>query len=209
MRALWLVMAAAVSQAGALSMDKFDYKDSAALRQAWLGQGEAKAPELSMGGDMVRAAELICNFSNLKDWRLSWDHDVTLDLSESQQICITLKSPDAAAISQAVIYLKSGAGWYRFPAFSVGPSWETKVLSKEQAVTEDQPSSWSKIDRIRLSFMPGTPRRDTRVEVSDISARSGWPLSYLGSVGGYADFAAAEKGLKALAKGEPCEKDIE
>jgi uncharacterized lipoprotein YddW (UPF0748 family) len=205
-RALMIMMFAAT--AGAATLDTFDYKDSAALQAVWQGQGESRPAELTMSGDMVRAAKLTCNFSAVKDWRVYWDRDLQADLGDSEQLTLKVKSPDPSAVAQAVVYLKSGSGWYRLPAFSVGQDWETKVLNKSDAVSEDQPSSWSKIDRIRIAFTPSLPKKDTVVEVAELAARAGWPLSYVGSVGGYADLKEADKGLQALAKGRPCAKDV-
>lgn len=207
MRALVMAMLMLGGALQALTLDKFEYKDSASLRAVWQPVGESKAPEATMGADMVRAAKLPCHFSTLKDWRVYWDRDIKVDLSKSEQITVKLKSPDPTAVGQAILYFRSGAGWYRMPAFSVGPRWEAKVLARSQAAAEDSPAGWDKVDHMRIGFIPAS-KRDTAVELAEIAARSGWPLSYLGSVGGYKDFAGADKGLREIAKGKPCENDL-
>jgi uncharacterized lipoprotein YddW (UPF0748 family) len=189
-------------------LDNFNYKDNAALQTAWLPQGESKPALLSMSGDMVRKAQLPCGFSALKEWRVYWDHDLKANLSSSDQILVKLRSPDPTAVGQAMLYFHSGLGWYTLPPFSVGSNWETRVLTKSQAALEDKPAGWDKIDRVRIAFLPGA-KRDTVVELAELGVRSGWPLSYLGSVGGFKDLNAAVKALRALAKGRPCEKDVE
>ena len=207
MRAVLMLVLILASQARALVLDNFGYKDTAALQAVWQAQGESKAPEATMGGDMVRAARLACPFSALKDWRVYWDRDVKADLSSSEQVTVKLRSPDSGAIGQVILYFRSGGGWYRMPAFPVGPNWETKVLARSQAAAEDKPAGWDKVDHLRIAFLPGA-KRDTYVDLAEIGARSGWPLSYLGSLGGYKDLADASKNLKSLAKGKPCESDV-
>ncbi|MES2202201.1 MAG: family 10 glycosylhydrolase [candidate division FCPU426 bacterium] len=205
--ALILALMLAASSARAQKLDDFSYADSAALQKAWVAQGDSKKPLASIGGDMVRAGRMTCDFSAIKDWRVYWDRDLKVDLSQSEQITVKLRCPDPTAVGFVALYFLSGKGWYHMPPFSVGTAWETKVLTLASATTEGKPLGWDKVERVRLAFMPGA-KRDTYVEVADISARSGWPLSHIGAMGGYTDLASAQKGLSILAKGKPVAREV-
>ena len=213
MRSMFSFALAATLTSAALSatvIEPVGYTDSAAAAKAWICEegGEGPAPTLSMGGDLKPAVRFQAPFSNLKGWRVHWDLDVKADLSKDEQVVISLRSPDPSAFSQCILFFRSGTGWYRMPPVSVGKDWTSTVISKAQAAVEDTPSGWDKVDRIRLSFLPGE-KRDTYVELAGISTRSGWPLEYLGSVGGYKDLKEAAKGLRAAAQGQPEEADVE
>lgn len=184
------------------------YEDVAALSAAWKPQGESQAPTLSMGGDLKRAIRFPAAFSTVKDWRVFWDLDVKADLTADDQVLITVRSPEPGAISQGILFFRSGPGWYRMSPFGVGKDWTETVLSKSQAVIEGQPDGWDKVDGVRLSFMPGD-KKDTYVELAGISTRGGWPLEHLGAMGGHQSLSESAAAFRAAAKGKPMEADVE
>jgi hypothetical protein len=179
MRMLLMAMLALGSGLQALTLDAFDYKDAAAAAQAWKPAGESEAPGILKGRDGVHAASFPCRFSAMKDWRAYWDRELKADLSGGGQIVVRLKSPDPAAFSQAVLYFRAGTGWYRLPPFSVGKEWGTKVLPKSQAVPEDKPLGWDKVDLVRLALLPAAPRRDGELELAFLGLADGLPESEL------------------------------
>jgi uncharacterized lipoprotein YddW (UPF0748 family) len=183
------------------------YPGAGAAAAAWKPQDGAKAVTLSMGGDLKRAIQFPCDFSGLKDWRLSWDRDLKADLSSDEQILLTIRSPQPGDISQGILYFRSGSGWYRLPPFSVGSAWETKVLVKSQAVAEDQPAGWQSIDGLRLSLLPGA-KTDTVFELARLEGRAGWPLDYAGALGGHKNLSEAAAAFTAQAQAKPQEKDV-
>ncbi len=191
----------------ALPLDTFQYKDAAALEQAWIPQDESKPGVMSMDGNMVQAARLPLTFASLKGWRVYWDRKIQADLSDQEQVLVTIKAADPSAIAQVIVYLQSGDGWYVFPPFNVASNFEVKSLIKTQADVEGSPTGWHAIDRIRIAFLPAK-KIDTTADLAAIITRAGWPLSYAGTMGGFSDLASATAAFKALAKGRPCAKDV-
>jgi uncharacterized lipoprotein YddW (UPF0748 family) len=205
---LALVLCWVARLARAVVLEGVGYADDASAGEAWQPQGESPRAKLFMDGSLKRSLVFQAPFATLKDWRVYWDLPVQADLSADAQILVSVRSPDPSAISQGILFFHSGAGWYRLPAFSVSGDWTEVVLSKAQAATEDQPSGWDKVDKIRLSFLPGE-KRDTSIELSGISTRGGWPLAYLGAVGGYQDLSASAAAFRLAAKGQPQAADVE
>lgn len=195
------------TSATALPIDDFDYKDAAALGAEWKPQGESQPGQMSMDGNMVQAARLPLSFASLKGWRVYWDREIKADLKDEDQIVIKLKVADPSAVSQVIVYMQSGDGWYVFPAFGVSEEFEEKSLLKSQADTEDKPTGWHAINRIRIAFLPAK-KADTTANLASISTRAGWPLDHAGSMGGFKDFASAKAGFTAQAKGRPCAQDV-
>lgn len=193
--------------AWSLNLDSFDYKDASDLQKAWMPQEESRPGAMTMDGNMVKAGRLPLSFSTLKGWRVFWDRDIKANLKEEEQILVTLRAADPTAVAQAILYMRSGEGWYVFPPFSVGGQYEVKSLVKAQAAVEGKPTGWHAIDRVRIAFLPGK-KTDTHVDFAGLATRAGWPLSHAGAMGGYKDFPSAKAGLWALAKGRACAKDV-
>lgn len=163
---------------------------------------------LVTGGDLKRVLRFPTRFSQITDWRVYWDQDVKADLSRDDQIVITLRATDPSALSQGVLYVRSGPGWFRMPPFTVGTDWAVTVLSKAQAIAEGAPTGWNAVDGLRIAFLPAD-KRDATVEVAGLTTRNGWPLAHLGAVGGHADLAHSAAAFRASAKGQLQEADVE
>ena len=179
MRMLLMTMLALGAGLHALTLDAFDYQDAAAAALAWKPKGESEAPAMLRGRDGVHAASFPCRFGALKDWRFFWERDLKADLSGGEQIVVRLKSPHPEAFTQAILYFHAGTGWYRMPAFSVGKEWGTKVLPKNQAVSEDKPLGWDKVDLVRLAVLPAAPRRDSELDLAMLALSKDLPEAEL------------------------------
>ena len=204
---LWVGIFVSPDAAAGVAQATFE-GDAVFAAGAWKPQGESRAPVLVMGGDMKRALRFQVQFGRATDWRVYWDLDVKADLSRDDQIVITLRASDPSAVSQGVLYVRSGPGWYRMPPFIVGKDWAMTVLSKAQAVAEGAPTGWNAVDGLRIAFLPAD-KRATIVELASLNARNGWPLSHLGAVGGHADLKHSAAAFRASAKGQLQEADVE
>jgi len=182
--------------------------DDASRASAWKPQHEGRVPVPFTGSDMQPALRFQVPFSQVTDWRVYWDLDLKADLGHAEQFVITLRAADPAALSQGVLYFRSGPGWYALPPFAVGKDWTTVVLNRGQAVAEGAPTGWNSVDGLRLSFSPAH-RRDTIIELAALSTRSSLPLAHLGAVGGHKDLKHAADALRASARGLPQEADVE
>lgn len=167
----------------AAPMDAFGYADEAALGAAWApSNADSQAPALK-SAEGSKFARFDLPYSRLKDWRFSWDRDGRWDLGGAERIVLKVRAGAAAAPGQAILYARSGEGWYRLPAFSLTPGWREVALERSQAVVEGSPAGWHKVDRLRLSILPGQGG-DTWADVARIEAQSQLPEAWVWQVGG-------------------------
>jgi|GEM_PF-1566034 len=122
-------------------------------------------------------------FSRLKDWRFNWDRGGAWDLSRAERVVLKARVGSMVAAGQAVLYLKSGDGWYRLPGFSLTERWREVSLDKAQAVVEGSPAGWGSIDAVRLSVLPGGSG-DTWLDLARIEGQGRLPDAWVWQVGG-------------------------
>jgi uncharacterized lipoprotein YddW (UPF0748 family) len=188
--------------AAAAVIDGFAYKDDAALAKAWVaGNPDSSAPALR-SAEGSKFARFDLPYSRLKDWRFTWDLEGSWDLAQAERVIIKLRSGPGAAPGQAILYARSGEGWYRLPAFNLTPQWREVALEKSQAAVEGQPSGWAKVDAWRLSILPGQGG-DTYADVARIQPQSQLPEAWVWQVGGARNkeqcFSRILKGLQGRA----------
>jgi uncharacterized lipoprotein YddW (UPF0748 family) len=193
---------------GAQPVEQAPFDSDAVLTGNWRPAGASQSPTLVMGAGSKRALRFQARFSRISDWRVYWDQDLTADLSHAAQISIILRTADPGAISQGVLFFRSGPGWYRMPPFTVGQDWAEVVMNRADAVTEGAPTGWSAVDGLRMAFLPAD-KRDTSIEVAALHTRSGWPLAYLGAVGGHAGLRQSAAAFRAGAEGQAQAYDVE
>lgn len=135
-------------------------------------------------------------FSQLKGWRYSWDMNLGQDWTLEDKIQIEFQVPSPCPLAQSILYLKSGEGWFRFPAFDLCK--EPKVhLEKSQASTEGEVSGWGVIDAARLSFLPSSPM-DTKLSLKSFDVSHQWGYGDLSYWGGFASSDSLEADLHEL-----------
>lgn len=139
-------------------------------------------------------ARLPLPFQRLQGWRYSWDLPLNQDWSLEDKIQLQFSASPKCGISQSILYLKSGEGWYRFPSFDVCKS-STVVFEKGAASTEGNVEGWSKIESARLSFLPAGPE-STEVLLKDFSVSRQWGAEDLSFWGGFAKVEQLESQMR-------------
>lgn len=143
-----------------------------------------------------QGAEFHLPFQKLNGWRFYWDIEASFDLSAEDKITLTWVIPRQCSIDQAVIYMASGDGWYRFPSFD--PCVQNKiVLAKEQASAEGDAGSWSKIQKIRIAYLPKS-KDSTSLTLTEFIANHSWSAEDLGNWGGFVSLAQVEDSIQKL-----------
>jgi uncharacterized lipoprotein YddW (UPF0748 family) len=199
-----------VGPAGPLNVvvDAFDYADTALLRAAWQPmEAESQAAEVAVSAEARTVARFPAPFATLKDWRVSWDRRVAIDLSGVDRLRVRLRAGDQAAVDSVMLYLRAGDGWYRLPAIPVSEAFETIEVPLSAAAIEGKPAGLHAIDRVRLSVLPSA-RRVTFVDVALIDAVAAG-LDDIGRFGPFTSTHDAERELRRLALGRPTQKDVE
>ena len=109
-----------------------------------------------------KALRMRCNFQGTRMDRVSWDHDLKLDLIMCKGLQFLFFCRDASPVAYFTVYLHSGDGWYRaqFDA-PVSAQWSVIKIDKNAASVEGRPAGWDKVDTIRVSAWRG---QDTDTE---------------------------------------------
>ena len=179
MRRASFVMAAAALVAGlvcaaseerVIVLESGTHPDLASARAAWQPM-ELSTPAVEIGppsaadtpgGSPHAALRLACNFRTNTTWRVSWDMNCptgTWDLSGCQVLRLDLAADedrDGTPVDM-IVYLHAGVGWYRGSLIAF-PGRRTVVLSRKSFTTEEHPSGWDRVDRIRISAVRSDAR---------------------------------------------------
>ena len=148
-------------------LDACRYSSAEQAQAAWRPV-ERLTPPIGAAAGRLR---LPCNFSTNGDWRVAWDRKGKWDLSDCQEISLTVTAPPGG-VARMLIYLQSGRGWYSQHFVAAGE--KTRIdLPRHKFGTEGRPEGWDRIETIRLCVQR-TDGADSAVEVSDIQA-SGYP----------------------------------
>ncbi|MBN2308193.1 MAG: family 10 glycosylhydrolase [Candidatus Hydrogenedentes bacterium] len=136
-------------------IDDFAYANDDAAGQAWQPMADTAGPSV-VRLDGRNALRMPCNFAETDAQRAGWDRAVSLDLSTANGIRFRFYCPDPSPVSTFNVYFRSGAGWYGAIFTGAGDDgWSTVSVTKPDTWTEDKPSGWSAIDRIRFSGWRG------------------------------------------------------
>lgn len=139
-------------------------------------------------------AVLSLPFQRLNGWRYSWDLPIHQDWSLEDKIQLQITPSAHCGIAQSILYLKSGEGWYRFPAFDVCKSPKV-VFEKGAASTEGNVEGWSNIESARVSFLPAGAE-STAVWLKDFSVSRQWGVEDLSNWGGFGAVEQLEEELR-------------
>ena len=103
-----------------------------------------------------KSLKMPCNYID-EIARASWDHTVKLDLTMAHGIQFDILCNDPSPISHFTLYFKSGKGWYahNFSIDQIG-KWNSVKIPKRNMKKEGIPTSWSNIEKIRLSVWRGS-----------------------------------------------------
>lgn len=142
----------------------------------------------------AKKVEFVLGFDTLTNWRLAWDQKVSWDLSEFDRLELVFSENKSEALGEAVLFVESEGGWYRFPAFS--PSGKV-TLFVAQAGVEGKPSGWSNISRVRLSFLPMVAEKAV-VTLLSSEFKSGWELEDFGAISSFSTTQQAIDSISAL-----------
>lgn len=144
----------------------------------------------------IEKAEFELGFDTLTNWRFAWDQQVSWDLSDYDRLELVFSENNSEALGEAVLFVESEGGWYRFPAFR--PSGKV-MLMVAQAGVEGKPSGWSNISRVRLSFLPLISKKTTATLLGS-EFKSGWEMNDFGAVSSFVSTQMAIDAIRAKAK---------
>jgi uncharacterized lipoprotein YddW (UPF0748 family) len=139
--------------------------------------------------------EFDLRFDTLTNWRFAWDQKVNWNLSNFDRLELTFSENKSDALGEAVLFVESGQGWYRFPAFR--PSGKVTLFTA-QAGVEGRPSGWSDINRVRMSFLPVIAQK-TVATLLNSEFKSGWEMSNFGAISSFSTTQKAIDSISALA----------
>ena len=157
--------------------------DDAHQASAWTPANADSTAPAPRRGDGQRWLRFDLPFSRLKDWRFNWDRGGAWNLSRCERVLVKARVGSDLAAGQALLYLKSGDGWYRLPAFSLTQRWREVALDPRQAAVEGSPSGWDHIEAARLSVLPGAGG-DTWLDLAGIRGQRRVPDDWVWQVGG-------------------------
>ncbi|MBD3181331.1 family 10 glycosylhydrolase [Candidatus Poribacteria bacterium] len=160
---LLFIPPSAVRIAETVTIDDFD--DGAEL---WVPQAESPLSGIIVSADETKNLRMICDFSQ-KPERCYWDKEVDLDLTKYGRFSLKVYAENPRVIRNGTIYFQSPGGWFSgwIPVEKKG--WNTISLWKSDFKVEENPQSWGKITKIRLSFW-NSGETDTFVLVDDLKA---------------------------------------
>ena len=160
---LFLVSAAPLFAVTAI--DSFVYSSAAAARKAW--QPSPSSPPV-MPVPSGRGLVFPCTFDADRE-RVYWDRAVSLDLTRHGTIILDFACDDPGALRSPTLYFKSGNGWYvaRIPMRGTGR--RRVAFAKTDFSTEEKPTGWHRIERVRLSAWKADGR-NARLTLYDLRA---------------------------------------
>ncbi|MBN2295128.1 MAG: hypothetical protein JXM70_22050, partial [Pirellulales bacterium] len=133
------------------TLDSFDYRNSAAARQAWQVTGGLPVEMTDVDDRRVMKID-----GNLPDdshpSRVSMDRKVKLNLEGVGEFTLRVATDLPEATNHVSLYFRSGNGWYSMSAGFRGRGWQTLHFYSSKASIEGKPSGWDKIDTIRVAF---------------------------------------------------------
>ena len=161
-----------IEPSNTVTIDSFDYKDSAAVGEVWksMHRGETSIKVKSLDGHPV--VQVPAPFASNSDVsRISMDRDITLDLSSATFFTLQVMEPDDLANTRISLYFRSGKGWYASGSALSKTGWRTLAFTKDSFSVEGAPAGWDKIDGIRISvWAPTKDKRDTTFNLRTLEA---------------------------------------
>lgn len=152
-----LCIAALTATASQTSLDGFDYRNTAAAKQAWHATGGLPVDLVDVNGR--RALKLDSNLAhNLQLRRVCIDRKVNLDLEGTSEFTLRVATDQPDATEYVSLYFRSGGGWYSMSSGFPSKGWQTLHFFKNSAQIEGKPAGWDKIDTIRISFWRAGPQ---------------------------------------------------
>ena len=148
-------------------LDAFHYQDSKAATAEWTPQGVAEVAVSKAKGGGIELALPFAAKPSLE--RVTIDRKVHLDLSGRKEFTLDLEPGDMAAVGEVTLYFRSGDGWYGCGTWLRRTGPQTLRFAKTGFRSEEHPTSWAKIDGIRIALWRGTSE-DTSLRLSRLAA---------------------------------------
>lgn len=154
-----IILASFISLEATASINLFEGNYSNTVWRSPDAPQTTPQPNLYAGSPGLK---LMCPFSKAKD-RCYWDADIPLDLSSTSGFSMAIKLNDPQAVSGGTLYFRSGKGWYNgwFSVNNNDKNWQNIQIQRRDFVGDGNPSSWNKIDRVRISIWKGASKGTT------------------------------------------------
>ena len=169
-------------------IDSFDYSSTQAARRAW--QPSSDSPPVGLttreGGDKALLAS--CKMDQVGD-RVYYDKTVDMDLSACGRVELSVYADPPGAV-RGTVYFQSPGGWYAGGFSFRQDGWHHVAIDRPDFRTEESPSGWDQIKKVRLAFWKsGMPKGTVKIAVNELQARS-LPLVLVRSDSNYAQRTA-------------------